>query len=70
MGIAVDPNFQPTPNLRNTSMLTEAEMFSNHLKRVEKEIRTVKTATEGMLRRPFYLCLEARLTLYAHNKTW
>jgi hypothetical protein len=47
LGIGNDPTFQPTPNLRNQSMLQEAEQFSNHLKRVEKEIRTVKTATEG-----------------------
>ncbi len=45
--IADDRDFQSTPNTRNEMMLTEAGEFAAHLKRCEKDIRTLKNATEG-----------------------
>jgi hypothetical protein len=44
-----DKDFQVTPNTRNELMLKEATEFSVHLRRVEKDIRAVKVATEGLL---------------------
>lgn len=43
-----DREFQATPNTRNEMMLKEAGEFATHLKRCEKDIRTLKNATEGM----------------------
>ena len=45
--IADDREFQSTPNTRNEMMLKEAGEFAAHLKRCEKDIRTLKNATEG-----------------------
>ena len=42
-----DKNFVATSNSRNENMLREAGEFAGHLKRCEKEIRTLKNATEG-----------------------
>lgn len=44
-----DKEFVATPNTRNEMMLKEAGDFAGHLKRCEKEIRNLKTATEGLL---------------------
>ena len=43
-----DKNFVATSNSRNENMLREAGEFAGHLKRCEKEIRTLKNATEGV----------------------
>jgi hypothetical protein len=45
--IADDREFHSTPNTRNEMMLKEAGEFAAHLKRCEKDIRTLKNATEG-----------------------
>jgi len=42
-----DKAFVATSNSRNENMLREAGDFAGHLKRCEKEIRTLKNATEG-----------------------
>jgi len=42
-----DREFLATPNTRNEMMLKEASEFAAHLKRCEKDIRTLKNATEG-----------------------
>jgi hypothetical protein len=42
-----DREFLATPNTRNEMMLKEASEFASHLKRCEKDIRTLKNATEG-----------------------
>lgn len=47
--IGSDREFQATPNTRNEMMLKEAGDFAGHLKRMEKDIRGLKTATEGLL---------------------
>lgn len=42
-----EKTFVVTSNSRNENMLREAGDFAGHLKRCEKEIRTLKNATEG-----------------------
>lgn len=37
----------PTSNARNSAMLKEAATFADHLKHCEKDIRTLKNASEG-----------------------
>ena len=45
--ITLDRSFPATANLRNEAMMHEAAEFAVHLKRCEKDIRTLKNATEG-----------------------
>lgn len=45
--ITLDRSFPATANLRNEAMMHEAADFAVHLKRCEKDIRTLKNATEG-----------------------
>lgn len=47
--IGDDREFQATPNTRNEMMLKEAGEFAGHLRRMEKDIRGLKNATEGLL---------------------
>ncbi len=47
MNVGADKGFQPTTNARNEAMLNEAGEFASHLKRCEKDIRGLKTMTEG-----------------------
>ena len=47
MNVGADKGFQPTTNARNEAMLSEAGEFAGHLKRCEKDIRGLKTMTEG-----------------------
>lgn len=42
-------DFQATPNTRNEMMLQEAGEFANHLRKIEKDIRGLKNATECIL---------------------
>lgn len=42
-------DFVATPNTRNEMMLQEAGEFAAHLKKIEKDIRGLKNATEGIL---------------------
>ncbi|PSC69221.1 TBC1 domain family member 2A [Micractinium conductrix] len=43
------PDFVATPNTRNEMMLQEAGEFASHLKKIEKDIRGLKNATENIL---------------------
>ncbi len=45
--ITLDRSFPATANARNEAMMKEAGEFAVHLKRCEKDIRTLKNATEG-----------------------
>lgn len=45
--ITLDRSFPATVNLRNEAMMKEAGEFATHLRRCEKDIRTLKSATEG-----------------------
>ena len=45
--ITLDRGFPATTNLRNEAMMHDAAEFAVHLKRCEKDIRTLKNATEG-----------------------
>jgi hypothetical protein len=45
--ITLDRSFPATVNLRNEAMMKEAGEFATHLRRCEKDIRTLKNATEG-----------------------
>ena len=45
--ITLDRSFPATANARNEAMMREAGDFAVHLKRCEKDIRTLKNATEG-----------------------
>ncbi len=47
--ITTEKAFVSTSNTRNEAMLKEAGDFANHLKRCEKDIRSLKNATEGKL---------------------
>ena len=47
--ITLDRSFPATVNLRNEAMMKEAGDFASHLRRCEKDIRTLKNATEGEL---------------------
>ena len=47
MNIGSDKSFAATPNARNEAMTAEAGDFANHLKRCEKDIRTLRNATES-----------------------
>ncbi|EFN51134.1 hypothetical protein CHLNCDRAFT_141336 [Chlorella variabilis] len=47
--LGADREFVATPNTRNEMMLQEAGEFAGHLKKIEKDIRGLKNATEGIL---------------------
>lgn len=47
--ITLDRGFPATANMRNEAMMHEAAEFAVHLRRCEKDIRTLKNATEGLL---------------------
>lgn len=51
-----EKTFVVTSNSRNENMLREAGDFAGHLKRCEKEIRTLKNATEGAPWAPVAQC--------------
>ena len=48
--ITTEKAFVSTSNARNEAMLREAGDFANHLKRCEKDIRSLKDATKGQLK--------------------
>ena len=50
----------PTSNARNSAMLKEAATFADHLKHCEKDIRTLKNASEGTAT-PLSLCVRQKL---------
>ena len=45
--ITTDKGFASSSNARNEMMLKDAGEFAGHIKRCEKDIRTLKNATEG-----------------------
>lgn len=47
--LTLDRSFPATVNHRNEAMMREAGTFALNLRRVEKDIRSVKDATEGLL---------------------